>query len=421
MSQRKKLIVIGGGASGFFCAVNAARLNKELDVLIIEKSAKLLSKVKVSGGGRCNVTHYSETVSDMLEAYPRGKNFMKKTLYRFSSSDTESWFKERGVELKAEEDGRMFPISDKSQSIIDCLMNEAEKFSVEIRIQIEVLDIKKKDSGFEMLIDDGKTSDNITHADFICIATGGHPKDAGFDWLRNIGLDIEPPVPSLFTFNIPDKKLHQLMGVANPNTGVKISQVKIQEQGPVLITHWGLSGPAILRMSARAAKELHEMNYEFEVKLNWAPNFHESAMLDEIKMRRVQLSKQFIGNKNPFDISSRLWNYILEKSGIRPDESWANISTESSNLLSKNICTDTYQVKGKTTFKEEFVTAGGVKLECINQATLESKTMAGLYFVGEVLNVDGITGGYNFQHAWASGWIAANAISDSLNTQSSIS
>lgn len=410
MIQRKKLVVIGGGASGFFCAVNAARLNKELDVIVIEKSNKLLSKVRVSGGGRCNVTHYAEAVSDMLEAYPRGRNFMKKTLYRFSSGDTESWFNERGVELKAEDDGRMFPVSDKSQSIIDCLMNEAKKFSVEIRLQIEVLEIKKKETGFEILIDDGKTVKSIVQADFICIATGGHPKDNGFDWLRNIGLHIEPPVPSLFTFNIPDKKLHQLMGVANANTGVKISKLKIQEQGPVLITHWGLSGPAILRMSSRAAKELHQMDYEFEVKLNWAPNFHESAILNEIKIKRIQLSNQLIGNKNSFNISGRLWNYILEKSGIKPDASWANISTESSNILSKNICSDTYQVKGKTTFKEEFVTAGGVQLECINQATLESKEIAGLYFVGEVLNVDGITGGYNFQHAWASGWIAAEHI-----------
>ncbi len=418
MSQKKKLIVIGGGASGFFCAVNAARLNPDLQVIIIEKSNKLLSKVKVSGGGRCNLTHYSEEVADMIDAYPRGKNFMKKALYSFSSNETVKWFSERGVLLKSESDGRMFPVSDKSQTIIDCLMKEAEKLGVEIRLQIEVLDIKKNEVGFEIVMNDGGALQHIIHADFICIATGGHPKDVGFDWLRKIGLEIEPPVPSLFTFNIPDKNLHQLMGVANPNTGVKISQLKIQEQGPVLITHWGLSGPAILRMSARAAKELHQMNYEFEVKLNWAPNFHESAMLEEIKIKRVQLSKQFIGNKNPFEISSRLWNYILEKSRIRPDDSWANISTESSILLSKSICSDTYQVKGKTTFKEEFVTAGGVKLECINQATLESKKIPGLYFVGEVLNVDGITGGYNFQHAWASGWNAANAITDSLNARS---
>ncbi len=416
MSNRKKLIVVGGGASGFFCAVNAAQQNPELDVLILEKTNKLLSKVKVSGGGRCNVTHYSEAVNDMIDAYPRGKNFMKKSLYRFSSQDTQNWFLIRGVQLKVESDGRMFPESDKSQSIIDCLMQEAEKYNVDIRMQHEVLHINKLESGFLLEVKHGMDAAEKIHADFICIATGGFSKEAGFDWLKELGIDIEPPVPSLFTFNILDNKLHQLMGVASADTIVKIPTLKLQERGPVLITHWGLSGPAVLKMSSRAAKELHELDYTFEVSVNWAPEFHESTMLELIKTKRIEIARQLVGNKNPFDIPGRLWNYLLEKSAIKPDTSWANIPSAASNLLAKHICNDVYNVKGKTTFKEEFVTAGGVKVDAIHQATLESKLIPGLYFSGEVLNVDGITGGYNFQHAWSSGWIVAEDITTKMTS-----
>ena len=416
MSTKKKLVVVGGGASGFFCGVNAAQMNPMLDVMILEKTNKLLSKVKVSGGGRCNVTHYSEAVSDMIEAYPRGKNFMKKSLYRFSSQDTQNWFLLRGVQLKVESDGRMFPESDKSQSVIDCLMHEAEKYKVEIKLQTEVLQIRKMTDGFDLEVKYGGSEVEKMHTDFICIATGGHSKESGFDWLKQIGIDIEPPVPSLFTFNILDSKLHQLMGVASPDAMLKIPKLKLQERGPVLITHWGLSGPAILKMSSRAAKELNELDYAFDVSLNWAPEFHESAMLELIKTKRIEIARQLVGNKNPFEIPGRLWNYLLEKSTIKPDTSWANIPSAASNLLAKNICNDIYSVKGKTTFKEEFVTAGGIKIEAIHQATLESKLYPGLYFSGEVLNVDGITGGYNFQHAWSSGWIVAEDITTKVSS-----
>ena len=413
MIKEKKLVVIGGGASGFFCAVNAARLNPGLKVIVIEKTNKLLSKVKVSGGGRCNVTHFSEEVSDMIHAYPRGKNFMKKALYKFSSGDTEKWFAERGVMLKTESDGRMFPTSDKSQSVIDCLMNEALNFGVEIFTQVEISQLVKKENVFELTFKSLLEPNQTMYADYICIATGGHAKETGFEWIKQMGIEIEPPVPSLFTFNIPDKKLHQLMGVSNPITTIKIPQIKAHEDGPVLITHWGLSGPAVLRLSSRSAKELRDLEYDFEIRLNWAPDFHESSVLEQLKLNRIKLSNLFIENKNPFGITNRLWHYILEKSAVAPSTMWANITTAGLINLSKHICNDVYRVKGKTTFKEEFVTAGGVKLECINQSTMEAKSIPGLYFTGEVLNVDGITGGYNFQHAWASGWIAANAISDS--------
>ncbi len=414
--MKKKLIVIGGGASGFFCAVNAARLCKNLEVVVVEKTAKLLSKVKVSGGGRCNVTHYSEEVSDMIDAYPRGKNFMKKSLYRFSSKDTNDWFQERGVVLKTEEDGRMFPVSDDSQSIIDCLINESEKYGVKILMQTRVDEIKcHPETGFNLNIQGPDKSIQNVFADFICIATGGSPMASGLDWLSQMGIEIESPVPSLFTFNIADKKLHELMGVSVTDVTVKIIDTGNQERGPLLITHWGLSGPAVLKMSSRAARDLYKLDYDFRVRLNWVPTFHESSILQDLKDNRIKLAKQTIGVKNPYALPNRLWNYLLDKSMIFSDQSWTNVSSVSMNTLAKMICADEYQVQGKTTFKEEFVTAGGIKLDCINQATMESNLIKGLYFAGEVLNVDGITGGYNFQHAWASGWNVANTVSNVLS------
>jgi hypothetical protein len=414
--MKKKLIVIGGGASGFFCAVNAARVCKNLEVIIVEKTSKLLSKVKVSGGGRCNVTHYSEEVSDMTPAYPRGKNFMKKSLYRFSSNDTVSWFQERGVLLKTEHDGRMFPVTDDSQSIIDCLLQESTKYGVKILMQTRVDEIKPKlKGGFELSLNGpDKLVQNID-ADFICIATGGSPMESGFDWLKNLGVEIEAPVPSLFTFNIADKKLHELMGVSVTDVAVKITNTGMQERGPLIITHWGLSGPSVLKMSSVAARDLHKLNYDFRVRLNWVPFFHESSILQDLKDNRIKLAKQSIGVKNPYNLPNRLWNYLLEKSKIFSDQSWSNVSSTSVNTLAKVICADEYVVQGKTTFKEEFVTAGGINLKEINFKTMESKIIPGVFICGEVLNIDGITGGFNFQNAWSTAWIASK---NALNTNS---
>jgi predicted Rossmann fold flavoprotein len=409
MSQRKKLIVVGGGASGFFCAVNAARLDSSLEVVILEKSAKLLSKVRISGGGRCNVTHASSMVDDMLDAYPRGRNFIRKTLHQFSSNDTVKWFAERGVTLKTEQDGRMFPVSDQSQTIINCLMAEAEQYSVNIVMQADVISIHKDQEGFKLSVMISGRSAVVEKADFVCIAAGGHPKLSGFDWLEKTGHSIETPVPSLFTFNIPDKHLHALMGVSSKHAMVKIPSLKLQETGPVLITHWGLSGPAVLKLSSRAARELNAADYGFEVRLNWVPDSHESMMLEALKKVKAA-ARNTIGSKNNFDLSARLWNYLLIKSDIDPETIWPNIPQQALVRLSQSLCNDPYRVSGKTTFKEEFVTAGGIKLDEINSLTMESKKMAGLFLAGEVMNVDGITGGYNFQHAWSSGWIAAKTI-----------
>jgi predicted Rossmann fold flavoprotein len=283
-------------------------------------------------------------------------------------------------------------------------------------MQTRVDEIKcQPETGFNLNIQGPDKSIQNVYADFICIATGGSPMASGFDWLSPMGIEIESPVPSLFTFNIADKKLHELMGVSVTDVAVKIIDIGNQERGSVLITHWGLSGPAVLKMSSRAARDLHKLNYDFIVRLNWVPTFHESSILQDLKDNRIKLAKQSVGIKNPYALPNRLWNYLLDKSMIFSDQSWTNVSSGSMNTLAKMICADEYQVQGKTTFKEEFVTAGGIKLECINQATMESNLIKGLYFAGEVLNVDGITGGYNFQHAWASGWTVANAVSNMLS------
>jgi predicted Rossmann fold flavoprotein len=409
MSPKRKLVVIGGGASGFFCAVNAARLHQDLEVVVLEKTTKLLSKVKVSGGGRCNVTHASEEVQDMLHAYPRGMRLLKKTLHQFSPQDTIEWFGERGVDLKVEADGRMFPVSNQSQSIIDCLLAEATKYGVVVKISMDVLSIKKEDEHFLLEVKDAYQSVTQMQAAFVCVATGGYPKLSGFDWLARLGHAISEPVPSLFTFNIPDKQLHALMGVAVKHAVVKIPVLKAVEEGPLLITHWGLSGPAILKLSSRCARELHNMEYTFDVSVNWLPEYHESNTLDYLKSYK-QNTKGTIGAKQPFGLVTRLWHYLLLRSAIDPETDWGNVPNAQMVLLSKTLCNDVYHAKGKTTFKEEFVTAGGIALQEMDANTMESKKVKGLFFAGEVMDVDGITGGYNFQHAWTSGWIVANSI-----------
>jgi predicted Rossmann fold flavoprotein len=411
--NKKRLIVIGGGAAGFFCAVNAARLNPDLEVVILEKSNKLLSKVKVSGGGRCNVTHACYSIAEMIKKYPRGAAFLKKAFHHFFTNDTIAWFAQRGVTLKTEADGRMFPVTDSSQSIIDCLMKEANKYNVEIRMNKEVkqlaviggqlADAKR----FEIQFAD----DSILHADFVCIASGGYPKIIQYGWLKKSDHAVEEPVPSLFTFNMPGNSITALMGVAVENASVKIVGSKFFESGPLLITHWGISGPAVLKLSAWAARELAKADYTFSILINWIPDFHENSLRDKIQQLRFELATQKIINRNPFSLPNRLWEYLLVQSGIHADLRWANLPAKEQNKLIKNLCSQEFAVKGKTTFKEEFVTAGGIELSEIDFNTMQSKKHPGLFFAGEIINVDGITGGYNFQNAWTTGWIAAKAIS----------
>ncbi|MES2429540.1 MAG: NAD(P)/FAD-dependent oxidoreductase [Bacteroidota bacterium] len=405
--NKKKLIVIGGGAAGFFCAVNAAKLNSELEVIIIEKSSKLLGKVRISGGGRCNVTHHCFSIAEMIKKYPRGEAFLKKAFHHFFTSDTIAWFKERGVELKAESDGRMFPVTDSSQTIIDCLMKEVNKYGVQIMMNKEVKQLTVKDE--KWVIDLG--NERTDTADYVCIASGGYPKSLQFEWVKETGHMIIDPAPSLFTFNMPGNSITALMGIAVENASVKIAGSKLSTSGPLLITHWGMSGPAILKLSAWGANELKAKNYEFSISVNWLPSFNENTLRDKMQKIRFEIATQKMINRNPFYLPQRLWQYLLQQSGINEDIRWADLPAKEQNKLIKNLCAQEFAVKGKTTFKEEFVTAGGVALQDIDHNTLESKILPNLFFAGEVLDIDGITGGFNFQNAWTTGFIAAKEIS----------
>lgn len=423
--KNKKLIIIGGGAAGFFCAVNTARLNPSLSVLILEKTSRLLSKVKVSGGGRCNVTHACDSITEMLAHYPRGASFLKKAFHHFFTKDTINWFESRKVLLKAEADGRMFPVSNDSQTIIDCLLREANNYGVEIMMNAAVESITKRlpvnevqemvaepvrdesgNEGFLLQLNNNRQ----LFADYVCVACGGYSKSAQFNWLVNLGHTIERPVPSLFTFNIPGDPIRELMGVSVDNAVVKINGTKLSQQGALLITHWGLSGPAILKLSAWGARILEEKNYACSVQVNWLPGFNENSLREKMQMVRFDIATQKIYNRNPFGLPARLWEYFLRQCGVKEELRWADLPAKEQNKLIKILCAGEFFVKGKTTFKEEFVTAGGIKVSEIDSNTMQSKIVPGLFFAGEIMDVDGVTGGFNFQHAWTSGYIAATGI-----------
>lgn len=399
-------MIAGGGAAGFFCAVNAARLSPGLEVVLLEKTGKLLSKVKVSGGGRCNVTHNAPDITYMAKRYPRGQNFVKKSFSRFFVPDTIAWFRERGVLLKAEEDGRMFPVTDDSQTIIDCLLREADKYHLTIRTNTEVTSFKKDSDGrWRLQLQQGSD----LAADYLCIAAGGYAQAAKFAWLEQTGHSIVPPAPSLFTFNMPGNPVTSLMGVAT-TAQVKVAGTKLQEQGPLLVTHWGMSGPAVLRLSAWGARELQQLQYTFTAIVNWIPSYNENTLREQWQDLRFELGKQKIYNKNPFGLPQRLWQFLLQQAGVGEEMRWADVPAKDQNRLMKLLVGMEFPVKGKTTFKEEFVTCGGVALSEIDPATMESRLVPNLFFAGEVMDVDGITGGFNFQHAWTSGFVAASAI-----------
>lgn len=400
------LIVIGGGAAGFFCAINAATLNPKLKVIIIEKNNQLLAKVKISGGGRCNTTHACFEIDELSKHYPRGERFLKKAFHWFNTNHTIQWFKERGVELKTEADGRMFPTTNSSQTIIDCLLKEVNNLGIEILMQTQVTALKKLDEVWQLDLQ-GKES---LQAEFVCLATGGYPKLAQFDWLKNLGHNIQAPVPSLFTFNMPKNPITELMGVSVPKVLVKILDSKQQSQGPILITHWGLSGPAVLKLSAWGARFLAEKNYQFKITVNWVSNYNQETIKQALQQFRQQLSTQKIAIKNPFELPNRLWNYFLQQSGFNNEWRWADIPSKNMQLLANLLVNQVFEVNGKTTFKEEFVTCGGIDLTEVDVNTLQSKLHANLFFAGEVLDVDGITGGFNFQNAWTTGFLAAKCI-----------
>lgn len=401
-----KVVVIGGGAAGFFAAIQCAQANPSAEVLILEKSSKLLAKVKVSGGGRCNVTHACFDLKQLSLAYPRGEKQLKSAFSRFMTNDTVNWFETHGVKLKTEEDGRMFPKTDDSQTIIDCLMKEAKKLKIEIRTETEVKSVRNNFyGGFEVMLGNGQTLE----AAKVIVATGGSPKEEGLHWLKQLGHTIEEPVPSLFTFNIPDKVLHELSGIAVNPAKVKIVDSRYELNGPILITHWGLSGPVVLKLSAFAARYLAEKNYEFTIKVSWLNEKKEDvARMELMNLKAANPAKQ-MNHLFPYILPKRLLDYLFIKAEVDPKKPWAEISKDDINRLIQNLLYDTYTVTGKTMFKDEFVTCGGVSLDDVNFKNMESKRIKGLFFAGEVLDIDAITGGFNFQAAWTTGYIAGNA------------
>lgn len=401
----KTLLVVGGGAAGFFCAVNAARLNPSLKVIIAEKTGKLLSKVKVSGGGRCNVTHNCPEVDELVKKYPRGKNFLKKAFHHFNTTHTINWFQERGIELKTEADGRMFPQTNSSQTIIDCLLKEADKYKVQVLLNCDIKDIIYSDNSFQITA----SNSNLSKADYVVIACGGFHKAEHYQWLLKLGHTIQSTVPSLFTFNIPNNNIKELMGLSVPHATVKVQGTKHVQTGPLLITHWGLSGPAILKTSAWAARDLADLNYDFAILVNWI-NSSLTEVQESFQRQRQLNPANKIGGKNSFDLPQRLWQYFLTTAGINPEKRWADLLSKEQNKLAEMLTAQMFAVKGKTTFKEEFVTCGGITLSEIEPQTMQSRKLANFFFAGEVMDVDGVTGGFNFQHAWTSGWLAANAI-----------
>lgn len=387
--------------------MNAAEFHPRAEITILEKTTKLLSKVLISGGGRCNVTHACFENNLLVKNYPRGEKELRGAFSKFTTTDTITWFLNHGVNLKTEVDGRMFPASDNSETIANCLFETAERLNVKIKTSVGVKEIiVLPDKTFIL----HTTADNIK-CDKLIIACGGNSKNEAYDWLRKVGHTVIPPVPSLFTFNIPANDITKLMGVSVPHVKIKIAGTKLQTEGPLLITHWGLSGPAVLKASAEGARILNEKKYHFTVLVNWLPALLEEDIRSEIRAHKEKHPAKLLITDVLFGLPRRLWEFFLFKAGIMENTRCADLSKKQFNALVEILRNDTYEAKGKTTFKEEFVSCGGVDLKEIDFSDMQSKTVPNLYFAGEVLNIDGITGGFNFQNAWTTAWIAAKACS----------
>ncbi|MFI8377259.1 NAD(P)/FAD-dependent oxidoreductase [Leeuwenhoekiella sp. NPDC079379] len=413
-------IIIGGGAAGFFTAINLAKLNSNLNILIVERGAQVLEKVKISGGGRCNVTHSIFEPRPLTDNYPRGKRELLGPFHTFLTGDTMAWFEERGVSLKIEDDGRIFPTSDSSQTIIDCFLKEAETFGITIKTKCPIVDIGQIEGQWQVK---GKTEKFISKS--VVLATGSNPKMLNV--IERKGVKVISAVPSLFTFNIKDKRIESLAGLSTPakvslldrtKKPIKLSSTSDVDlsysEGPVLITHWGMSGPGILKLSAWGARVLNELEYDFFICVNWLPKLESEELKEQLADIKIKLAKQTITKWSPFDLPKRLWQSLVEASAIQPDKKWADATKNDFQNLERQLLESIFQVNGKSTFKEEFVTAGGVNLKEIDFKTYQSKQFDRLYFVGEILDIDAITGGFNFQSAWTGGYIAAQAISKQL-------
>jgi predicted Rossmann fold flavoprotein len=410
MNSNFDIIIVGGGAAGFFTAINIVEKNPKLKVAILERGKTVLEKVRISGGGRCNVTHACFVPNDLVKNYPRGEKELRGPFHQFCSGDTIEWFERHGVELKIEDDGRMFPTTDGSQTIIDCFLYAVNKLKIEVLTGQSVQSLFKGEDYWKV---------ETNHETFSCqkliLTTGSNPKI--WEMLQNIGHTIVPPVPSLFTFNIKDSRIAALMGVS-AFAKVKVKGSKLETAGPLLITHWGMSGPGILRLSAWGALELFDKNYQFTIQVNWLNEVTFEEAVDTLKELKQEHAKKTVSKKSPFELPNRLWESLVLAAGIdtstalgeTKETKWADLTKKQLMDLANQLTNGQFQVNGKSTFKEEFVTAGGIDLKEINFKTMESKRHQNLFFAGEIVNIDAITGGFNFQNAWTSGYIVANNV-----------
>jgi predicted Rossmann fold flavoprotein len=404
-----QIIVIGGGAAGFFAAITCAQTNPDARVTLLEAGKTPLSKVKISGGGRCNVTHACFDPTQLVQYYPRGGKALRGAFSRFQPQHTVAWYAEHGVQLKTEADGRMFPTTDDSATIVDCLANAAAAAGVKIWTSAAVADISPKlPLGWNVSLKSGE----ILTADRVLLATGNNP--SAYKWAQQLGHSILPPVPSLFTFNIPDPRLANLAGVSVKSAIVKLpttGKTPLTQTGALLITHWGVSGPAILKLSAWGARLLSESRYKIALTINWLPDFQIDKLRELILAVKSQLPQKTIQNSCPVPIPHRLWESLTSYVGIQPNDRWAGLANKTLDRLIQELARGEYQITGKGAFKEEFVTCGGIDLKSVNFQTMESKLAPGLYFAGEILDIDGVTGGFNFQSAWTTGYLAGVAMS----------
>jgi predicted Rossmann fold flavoprotein len=400
-----QIAIIGGGAAGFFAAIHAKENHPQSTVTIFEKSKKVLAKVKISGGGRCNVTNGCTDIKELSEAYPRGNRKLRKAFGTFNTKHTMEWFESRGVALVTQDDNCVFPVSQDSQSIIDCFLNEIKRLEIKLEMSKGVKRIESLGEQIELAF-----SEDTLVFDKVIVTTGGSPKRSGLDWLEKLGHQIEEPVPSLFTFNMPNESIRELMGIVIENPSVTIQGTKLKSDGPLLITHWGMSGPAILKLSAFGARILSEMNYEFKTQVNWINVQNTDLVLSELKAIAADHPNKILANFRPYMLRERLWHYLIERCGLSKQSTWGQTGKKALNKIVNILTNDVYDVSGKTTFKEEFVTCGGVSLESIDFKTMQSKTCPNLYFAGEVMDIDGITGGYNFQAAWTTAFVAGKLV-----------
>ena len=408
MSADPHILILGGGAAGFFAAITCAEANPQARVTILEKSRAVLSKVRLSGGGRCNVTHACFDPARLVQHYPRGSAALRGPFTRFQPRDTMTWFEQHGVQLKIENDGRVFPVTDRSTTIVDCLQSAAQRAGVSIRTQVSITAIERADrAGFVLRSQTGEA----LPADRVLLATGSNPQ--GQAWAAAFGHSIEPPVPSLFTFTIDDARLQGLAGVSVPEARIEIGDTGLAQTGPLLITHWGLSGPAILKLSAWGARILHDRSYRASLIVDWLPDRNEDDVRQTLQAIKTDQPRKFIGSSSPLGLPLRLWLSLIGACGLDGDRRWTEISKRHLAALIDQLKHGVYDVRGKGEFKEEFVTCGGVNLDEVNFKTMESRVCPGLYFAGEILDIDGLTGGFNFQAAWTTGWLAGRALANS--------